>query len=315
MGYWIGHQCTGTETIIDCLRCESSQFGLVMGQDQYGAANFCTGAAITGFQTERDFIAVRIINASLSSLRNMILTGTLGPGYPGITNIVGNGTTATVTVDATHTLNSVGWTGGTRPITIENSGGPYDMGNVWATGTWISPTQFSYPTTATGAMGTGFTVWSVKQFSALQIFGANNCTLEGITSNIAASNIDVADGGAGFDLWAGGGHGSNNVTMICCGAGGSWNAPDTPFNKASYQFINCDNPVGSTLDVRGVVSGMHFRDLPGQTSVSQAGPLMGQTYDILDATVNTFGAAVTVGGGTNAVRVRYNGTNWTVAGV
>jgi hypothetical protein len=42
--------------------------------------------------------------------------------------------------------------------------------------------------------------------------------------------------------------------------------------------------------------------------------LEGDEFDISDSTTATWGANVTVGGGANRVRVRYNGTNWTVVG-
>jgi hypothetical protein len=51
-----------------------------------------------------------------------------------------------------------------------------------------------------------------------------------------------------------------------------------------------------------------FTDLPSS-------PKEGMTANITDATVNTFGANVTVGGGANHVKIRHNGTNWTVCGI
>jgi Pectate lyase superfamily protein len=51
-----------------------------------------------------------------------------------------------------------------------------------------------------------------------------------------------------------------------------------------------------------------FADLPST-------PFIGMEANISDATVNTFGAAVTAGGGTNNVKIRYNGKNWTVMGI
>lgn len=43
-------------------------------------------------------------------------------------------------------------------------------------------------------------------------------------------------------------------------------------------------------------------------------PTVGQEAVITDATVNTWGALITVGGGALTVRVWWNGTNWTVLG-
>lgn len=41
-------------------------------------------------------------------------------------------------------------------------------------------------------------------------------------------------------------------------------------------------------------------------------PIMGQRDFVIDATVSTFGAVVSAGGGTNKVPVFYNGSNWIV---
>ena len=44
-----------------------------------------------------------------------------------------------------------------------------------------------------------------------------------------------------------------------------------------------------------------------------ASPFVGETAVVTDATVNTWGTAVTVGGGGDKVLAFFNGTNWTVA--
>ena len=44
-------------------------------------------------------------------------------------------------------------------------------------------------------------------------------------------------------------------------------------------------------------------------------PKVGQTANVSDATVNTWGAIVNAGNGTNHVQVRWNGVNWTVVGI
>jgi hypothetical protein len=49
-----------------------------------------------------------------------------------------------------------------------------------------------------------------------------------------------------------------------------------------------------------------FASLPGS-------PVRGMQYVVTDATVNTWGANVTVGGGSDVVLAFFNGTNWTVA--
>jgi hypothetical protein len=51
-----------------------------------------------------------------------------------------------------------------------------------------------------------------------------------------------------------------------------------------------------------------FNDLP-------TSPYAGMEANIADATANTFGATVSAGGGSRNVKIRYNGTNWTVIGI
>ena len=75
----------------------------------------------------------------------------------------------------------------------------------------------------------------------------------------------------------------NGTSWICLGAGGS-NAP-------------------SSLTLTPVA----FTGLP-------ATPTQGTLAFVTDSTTNTWGATVTVGGGTDPVLVGYNGTNWTVVG-
>lgn len=50
-----------------------------------------------------------------------------------------------------------------------------------------------------------------------------------------------------------------------------------------------------------------YSTLPGS-------PILGQTVVVTDSTVNTWGTAITVGGGTDKVLAWYNGTAWTVIG-
>jgi hypothetical protein len=77
--------------------------------------------------------------------------------------------------------------------------------------------------------------------------------------------------------------------------------------KAGIQILNSNNPSGPNLS-------MHFSNLPGQSGVQLTFAIEGMQYDIVDANTTTFGATVSSGGGSSHVRVRYNGTNWTVCG-
>ncbi len=73
---------------------------------------------------------------------------------------------------------------------------------------------------------------------------------------------------------------------------------------ADFSFQNCNNPTAAVT----------FAGLPGQAGVHRTTAVEGMEFDITDSTTTTWGANVTIGGGGNHVKVRYNGTNWTVVG-
>jgi hypothetical protein len=75
-------------------------------------------------------------------------------------------------------------------------------------------------------------------------------------------------------------------------------------SKASVKFVNCDQTDPA----------MNYADLPGQSGVHvDEGAKVGDEYDIANSNTATWGATA-AGGGSNKVKVRYNGTNWTVVG-
>jgi hypothetical protein len=84
-----------------------------------------------------------------------------------------------------------------------------------------------------------------------------------------------------------------------------------PGSKALVTFINCNNPP----------LGMKFLDLPGQTppagrtNQGDGVAYQGMQHDIVDGQKSGGGTAlfgdIVVGGGSQAIRVYYNGTNWT----
>lgn len=78
-------------------------------------------------------------------------------------------------------------------------------------------------------------------------------------------------------------------------SGADWTVPTNAYT-ASFERCNVQ-PVWT------------YSQLPTGTDV-----LEGDEFDISDSTTATWGANVTVGGGSNRVRVRYNGTNYTVVG-
>lgn len=88
----------------------------------------------------------------------------------------------------------------------------------------------------------------------------------------------------------------NSTATQSGGAGASW---VNPTNAQTALFFNNNNqPIWT------------FAQLP-----TGGNRLEGDEFDISDSTVAGWSNTVTVGGGTTRVRVRFNGTNWTVVGV
>lgn len=80
-------------------------------------------------------------------------------------------------------------------------------------------------------------------------------------------------------------------------------------------------PITGNTTTGTVVSGVATKDEVARLVVPvlayaalPAAPVVGQEAVVIDATVNTWGVAVTGGGGGFTVRVWYNGVNWTVLG-
>jgi hypothetical protein len=85
-------------------------------------------------------------------------------------------------------------------------------------------------------------------------------------------------------------------TMVGIGPGMGlpWNMPTV--NHSIFSYTNCNNPSAAFA----------FSNLP-------TSPVEGMAFDITDSNTATWGAAA-AGGGSNHVRVRYNGLSWTVVG-
>jgi hypothetical protein len=112
--------------------------------------------------------------------------------------------------------------------------------------------------------------------NALMYVGKGN---PGANNVIACTRVTAGAGGATWSLPVGGGaDAAGTVTLISCDALAAWN----------------------------------FADLP-----SGANRITGMQFDIFDsptAASGNFAANVTTGGGTNNVRVRWDGSNWKICG-
>jgi hypothetical protein len=104
--------------------------------------------------------------------------------------------------------------------------------------------------------------------------------------------------------------GSRSMTLPY---GPDWALPTTTEAGAGLLFINC----GSSLpggEKTSLTLATVFTALPGEAgSSSNMHRYEGQEYNIRDCNTAIWGA-IASGGGTNHVKVRFNGTNWTVLG-
>lgn len=102
--------------------------------------------------------------------------------------------------------------------------------------------------------------------------------------------------------------GSRSMTIAY---GPDWVLPTTTEAGAGLLLINCGTSVPSNTALTNAVT---FNSLPGEAGASTTMPRFeGQEYSITDSNTATWGATA-AGGGSNHVKVRYNGTNWTVVG-
>ncbi len=282
---------------------------------------------IIGHSTERCATAYFLANFGTSEIHGAIATGTVAPalGISGITWTAGSPNFATVTTtQPLANFNSDGngtpWTSGTQQIKIESANPSgynttvANTGALFVTATWTGANTFTYTLTSNPGTYVGTATWSFQCQYGLRLKTAGRCVLESVGVGITP----VLATGAGIDLFGGS---AAHPTLISVTAGlGGWIMPSASA-KSAYQYINCDQPGGSTLDASGVVAGMHFADLPGQAGVLLTPAVPGMQYDIVNAqkagpaalTGSDLGTTV-IAGGTQIALVRYNGTNWTCSG-
>jgi hypothetical protein len=123
-----------------------------------------------------------------------------------------------------------------------------------------------------------------------------DCATNGVIEGISIGNwhdvacVSIANATARTNLVL------RNITSTQTGSSGaSWTVPT---NAYTALIENCNTkPIWT------------YSQLPTGGNI-----LEGDEFDISDSTTATWGANVTVGSGSNRVRVRHNGTNWTVVG-
>jgi hypothetical protein len=116
-----------------------------------------------------------------------------------------------------------------------------------------------------------------------------------VSTYASVAGIDVSSCSASDVAFVG------NLVNIGSGTGVAWNMPAAAY-KWAFSFTSCNNPSAA----------FPFSSLPGQPGTGTA-PVEGMQYDITDSITGTWGT-IAAGGGSNHVRLRYNGINWTVVG-
>jgi len=331
-GFWI----TGTSSTVSLLHCrtEAANYGIIAGYNLTGGNGLSHAVTVMNYETERCDNAVGLNNVSTSYFCSLELTGTRGrANWLSVNGTEHNAqwgvdgpNIATITYDTStgsfgqSTLDQLGWHAGqTRQVIIESvsSTGPgtFNTSPNYVTATYKSPNSFTYPlATNPGTYSPTPNVgdWSLAINCGIYVYGAQGLVIESV--GLSLSNLATA----GIDLYQYGYGQHTACAMIGVQGAGSWAMPPTLTNsksgfasKASWDYIQCDQPGGSTLDAAGHTSGMVFADLPGQTNVKRSPAVEGMEYDILDSQVGCPGFNA-FGGGNFNVRVRYTNGNWNV---
>lgn len=135
-----------------------------------------------------------------------------------------------------------------------------------------------------------------------------------ITGNHASNPSRTGGGGAGtYDV-----NNAHNLSarVFTITSGADWVMPTATASKAGLRFVNCgaaNLPVGYVTGLNNL--NMTFTCLPGQAGASSNMPVIeGMEYDIIDGAKSGGGSAIfadiVVGGGSQHIKVRYDGTNW-----
>lgn len=331
-GYGAGFAVSGNcASILGCA-CEDCAVGVRIGWGPVGGGTFgevaAVGCTIINVQTERTNSQYELYNATGCFVGAHVSTGFEGtPQTEGsITNMSWSaGSPPTVTVTAP----SHGMSNGTYRLQVL-SPSPSGFAVTGTPAGWVLATvsaggSFTY--TSPGSSNPGAFVssggWNWPLQYGIRVRIANQCTI--VASNFTANNSVAA-----VDLDYGGDSSANQQNNVIFGLNGNqgWIAPRAK-NRAGWKFVECTGAVNPFDTVYGSgsagfpatiaipTSSMNYADLPGGASSSvQPGPFEGQEYDIVDSTVAASGnfAATTSGGGSNHVKVRYDGSNWRISG-
>ncbi len=274
-----------------------------------GGNNSTAGNMLLSSSSEACDTAVMVLGGTSTIVDSLLLTGTVGVSKT-MSNAVYNSPTAgqvLVTVSTGYNLSNFGWTSGTRKIMIESITSSNNPGGFVAAGfntnaravtaTWQSDTTFSY-TPIAGDPGTYTSGSQGFNWSFPAAYGLRVGTTSPATTFRSINCSFGLDATAGIDLYmtgtnnAGGNTGGGCTFISCQASNAGWIMP-SPKTKSAFQFINCDQPAGSDVDLNrtatfpsGQTAGLVFANIPGNIAATNSGnfiPQEGQQYDIIDA--------------------------------
>jgi hypothetical protein len=290
------------------------------------------GCVLEGLQTERCATGAELYNAEACVIQGNAFTGRVGPpwGQP-ITGMRWNSGTHVVTaaVGSAHNLPPA-----TVPLVLDYGGQFGGNVNPWWTTMFVNATrtdathfQYPGPSSDPGSFPAGVILWTYPLRYSLRCRKARECAIISNDMGVNAAYAEVDFDYGSTESPPATVH-SNNIYIGNYGGDAGWNPPTDTKNLAGWYFSQAGSPVreNSVARLATLVGQMTVADLPGQFSdpagVYQPGPIEGQEYTIRDCSVaasGNFAVAVSpgeaaTGGGSNHVKVRYDGTKWRISG-
>jgi hypothetical protein len=316
--YDIGFAGWNTGIVIIGSRFESNNTAIVLGKAPPGGSDQLAAFQLSAISFERNDTSIYLQNAYTGQLTGLTLTGTVSPYFgPNfaftddipIRSIMWNGGLATVTTTIPHLLgNYLGVVRGAGTTTL--GGAVYNASNAGyntaAVCTVTGPSTITYPLPVDPGGSAISGKIRVQPYLGLKVHSSTYVVFNGVdaSANYSNAGIDLSD--RNLNAWG--------LVFIGCnanhnqGAGGqNWKMPPAPTNCA-IEYIGCNNP-------RTILT---FAQLPGQPGIS-TGAYEGAEFNISDGRKGGGGAAVMgdkiQGGGSQHLKVRYNGSDWTCMGV
>ena len=307
-GFFICYALSGTGASVIGCSAESGNIAVRIGWSPNGemAANACS---VQGLQTERDTTCIELYNATGCLVQGNVLTGQTGTlGFQNFTGLSWNSVShvVTATVATAHGLS------GTQLLEITANPAAFLNNQTFQNCTPINATQFTFPGSATNPGSFVSGGWKYPLKYAIRCRIAKECAIIATpcNPNAAQASVDLDyAGAASFDT---------NIMIGVDGTVSGWNVPSDLRQLSGWQFMQ----VGGTAVTNNSASSAHpnpfgvlvFADLPGQSGVTQTGPIEGQEYGIIDGSKEgqtpPFLAGFSdnvIGGGNGHYKVRYNG--------